>query len=152
MKPETGTEPGERGRAIMAQMDEQVRRMVLAEMRQAHELAALAGRPEDEMRGDLARWKSEGCIVSVEHEGAEYFPPFALDPDAGYRPYPVMAEVIRILRQARSWSGTWAFASWLIGLNSFLDDQRPRDLLALDPEWVIEAARAAVETEQSPHG
>src|ERR1035441_8625828 len=99
MKPETGTEPGERERAIMAQMEEQVRRMVLAEMRQAHELAALAGRPEDEMRGGLARWKSAGRIVSVEHEGAEYFPAFTLDPGAGYRPFPVMAEVIRILYQ-----------------------------------------------------
>ena len=33
-----------------------------------------------------------------------------------------------------------------MGLNSFLDDQRPQDLLSLDPDWVIDAARDAVET------
>ena len=139
-------------RETMARMQEDLQRAVLGELSQAHELAGLAGRGAEEMLRDLKQWKSEGRIFSVEREGAEYFPFYALDPGAGYRPYPVMAEVIRILRQTRGWSGSWALAGWFIGLNSFLDDQRPRDLLALDPEWVIEAAKDAVETEQSPHG
>ena len=138
--------------ATMARMQEDLRRAALGELSQAHELAGLAGRGAEEMRCDLKQWKAEGRIFSVEQDGAEYFPIYALDPGAGYRPYPVMAEVIRILRQTEGWSSCWALAGWFIGLNSFLDDQRPLDLLALDPEWVIEAARDAVETEQSPHG
>ncbi len=140
------------GRETMARMQEDLRRAVLGEMRQAHELAVLAGRGAEEMHYDLKQWKADGRIFSVEQDGAEFFPIYALDPDAGYRPYPVMAEAIRILYQTEGWSSCWALAAWFIGLSSFLDDQRPLDLLALDPEWVIEAARDAVETEQSPHG
>jgi hypothetical protein len=43
-------------------------------------------------------------------------------------------------------------ASWFIGLNSFLDDQRPADLLASEPEWVIEAAQDEVSDSKNPHG
>jgi hypothetical protein len=129
---------------------EETRRAVLAEMHPARELAVLAGRAAEQMLTGLQQWKAESRIFSVEHEGTEYFPFYALDPDADYQPYPVMAEVIRILRQTQGWSGSWALAGWLIGLNSFLDDQRPRDLLALDPAWVIESARDAAETERQP--
>lgn len=140
------------GREAMARMRKDLRRAALTEMRQADELAALAGRGTEEMRHDLKQWKSEGRIFSVEQDGVEYFPIYALDPGDGYRPYPVMAEAIRMLYQTEGWSDCWALAAWFIGLNSFLDDQRPLDLLALDPEWVIEAARDSVETERSPHG
>jgi hypothetical protein len=32
-------------------------------------------------------------------------------------------------------------AFWFAGLNSFLDDERPQDLLAFAPEQVLAAAR-----------
>ena len=136
---------------IMARMEEETRRAVLAEMRPAQELATLAGCGAEEMRGQLERWKAGGRIFSVEHEGAEYFPPFALDPGAGYRPYPAVAAALRILREL-GWKSSWGPAGWFVGVNSFLDDRRPMDLLAEDPEWVIEAARDAVETERHAHG
>lgn len=81
----------------MAAMVEGTRRAVLAEMRQVHEIAALAGRDTQTTRSDLVRWKAENRIFSVEHEGAEYFPAFALDPHTGYQPYPALAEALRIL-------------------------------------------------------
>lgn len=67
-------------RAIMAQMNDAIRRAVLSEMRQAEQLAALAGRDTEEMRGDLERWTSEGRMLTVQHEGVAYFALFALNP------------------------------------------------------------------------
>lgn len=136
---------------IMAHMEEKTRREVLAEMRPASELVVLAGRGAEEMRVDLEQWKAGDRVFSTEHEGIEYFPPFALDPGAGYRPYPAVAAVLRILRELRC-EGSWGPAGWFVGVNSFLDDQRPMDLLAEDPEWMIEAARDTVGTEKHAHG
>lgn len=130
---------------MMAEMQEYAHRMVLRDMRSARDLAALAGRGEDEMRRDLEVWKAEGWIFWVEHDGAEYYPPFALDPLAGYRPYPVVAEALAILPAPREGWSRWALASWFIAVNSFLDDQRPMDILALDPDWVVDAAKSMVE-------
>lgn len=138
-----GVESGESPCAIMAGMVEETRRAVLAEMRQVHEIAVLVGRYTQTMRSDLIRWKAESRIFSVEHEGAEYFPTFALDSHTGYQPYPALAKALRILNVGL-WGSEWAVAAWFMGLSSFLDDQRPEDLLASDPEWVIEAAEDVV--------
>jgi hypothetical protein len=111
-------------------------------MRQARELALFASIGEEEMRRELKQWMAEGRIFLVEHEGAEYFPLYALDAGARYRPYPAVKEIISIFGENLS---VWGIASWFSGLNSFLDDQRPLDLLDKDPDWVVEAARDAMD-------
>jgi hypothetical protein len=58
-------------RETMARMQEDLRR------------AALAGRGAEEMRSDLKQRKAKGRVFSVEQDGVEYFPIYALDPDAG---------------------------------------------------------------------
>jgi hypothetical protein len=55
-----------------------------------------------------------------------------------------------ILRVFGDTKDSWGLAFWFAGLNSFLDDQRPQDLLAADPERVIAAAKDEVEGVQ--HG
>ena len=125
-------ESGESHRVVMAGMEEDTRRAVLAQMRQAHEIAAVAGRRAQAVLRDLVSWKREGRIFSVEYRGTEYFPSFALDSVTGYQPYPALGEVLRILH-AGNWGNDWAVATWFVGLSSFLDDQRPQDLLASDP-------------------
>lgn len=137
--------------AIMAQMKAEVRRAVLAGMRQAEQLAALGGRDSEEMRRDLEQWTAQGRVLSVEHEGVPYFALFALDPADGYRPYPAVAQAVRILSKVLD-QNSWGMASWFLGVNSFLDDQRPADLLASDPEWVLEAAQDEVDSMKNPHG
>lgn len=140
-------------RAIMAQMNEDVRRAVLTEMRQADQLAALAGRDTQETRDDLERWTAEGRMLSVQHEGVAYFALFALNPADLYRPYPAVADAVRILSEVLDRErNSWGIASWFLGVNSFLDDQRPADLLGSDPEWVTEAAQDEVDSWKYPHG
>ncbi len=144
MKLDATTTSTERSQAILAAMQDEMRRVVLGEVRPAGQLATLTGRGTNEIRRDLDQWAADGRIVSVRHEGVDYFPLFALNPAEGYRPYPAVADAIRILSQILSDEGSWGLASWFIGLNGFLDDQRPADLLASDPERVIEAAQDAV--------
>jgi hypothetical protein len=83
-----------------------------------------------ERQQTLDHWKAAQQIFSAGHEGAEYFPLYALDP--GVR------EILGIFGESVS---VWGIASWFAGANSFLDDQRPLDLLDSDPGWVIDAAR-----------
>lgn len=126
-------------REIMAQMEEEARRAVLAEMLPLADMANRAGRGIKEMHADLERWKVERRIISVEHGGVEFFPVFAFDPKSQYLPYPALKQIMEILRERRG-SG-WGLAYWLVGLNSFLGARRPQDLLGSNPEWVIEAAQ-----------
>jgi hypothetical protein len=128
--------------AWQERMLEQTKRSVLPEMRKADEIAALAGLPIELMRRDLQEWQASGQIFAVEENGAEYFPLFALDPHAHYRPYTVVEEVLRILGALMS---PWGIAGWFVATNRFLDDRRPQDLLAVDPVWVIDAAKDEAE-------
>ena len=152
MKPDTSTTSTERGQEILAAMQEEMRRVVLGEMRTAGQLATLAGRGTNDIRRDLDQWAADGRILSVRHEDVDYYTLFALNPAEGYRPYPAVADVIRILSRILNRENSWALASWFIGLNSFLNDQRPVDLLASDPEWVVEAAQDQVNESKYPHG
>jgi hypothetical protein len=152
MKPDTNTTSTERGQAILAAMQEEMRRVVLGEMRTAGQLATLAGRGTNDIRRDLDQWAADGRILSVWHEDVDYYTLFALNPAEGYRPYPAVADVIRILSRILNRENSWGLASWFIGLNSFLNDQRPADLLASDPEWAVEAAQDAVNETMYPQG
>ena len=58
--------------------------------------------------------------------------------------------MIEILSEVFSREESYGLASWFVGLNSYLDDQRPADLLASDPEWVIEAAQDEANESKSP--
>jgi hypothetical protein len=106
MKPMMTRKSQIESRAVMNRMREETQLAVLAEMRSAQQLAELAGHKPDSMRGDLERWKAEGRIFAVEHEGTEYFPTFALEPGAEYRPRRVIAEVLHIF-DAIGWKNPW---------------------------------------------
>jgi hypothetical protein len=49
-----------------------------------------------------------------------------------------MADILKIFGDVKD---GWGLAFWFAGLNSFLDDERPQDVLATDPERVIAAAK-----------
>ena len=96
---------------------------------------------------ELARWKAEKTIFAIYERGRDYFPLFALNPNGNYLPYKAVGKILGVFGDSLS---SWGIASWFISLNSFLDDQAPKDLLASDPDWVIAAAKDEVEEIQ--HG
>lgn len=109
--------------------------------------AAVIAKRAGRRSADLSMWKAEKSIFAIRERGRDYFPLFALNPDDNYCPYRAVGEIIGIFSDSLS---SWGIASWFIGLNSFLDDQAPKDLLASDPDWVIAAAKDEVEEIQ--HG
>lgn len=85
------------------------------------------------------KWKSDGRIFSVPHQGTNYFPGFQFDAEG--QPIPVIAEVIRILHEL----SPWQLALWFIGRTGWVGDRRPVDLLLSEPERVIRAAEREIE-------
>ena len=113
----------------------------------AIEIAKLAGYSEKNPSAQPNKWKKDGTIFAIQHKGVDYFPLYALDPVENYRPYKAVAEVLRVFGDTKT---GWGAAFWFAGLNSFLDDRRPQDLLASDSDLVIAAAKDEVEGVQ--HG
>jgi len=103
----------------------------------ATEVAKLAGFSVSNLSVQPSKWKRNREIFAIQHGREDYLPLYGLDP-GDHRPRKEMAEILKIFGDAKD---GWGLAFWFAGLNSFLDDQRPQDVLATDPEQVIAAAR-----------
>lgn len=86
------------------------------------------------------RWKSDGRIFAVPHQGTNYFPGFQFRDDG--QPLEVIAQVIRILGSKR---GPWEIALWFTSNNGWLGGRRPVDLLREDAASVVTAAEREAE-------
>jgi hypothetical protein len=103
----------------------------------ATEVAKLAGFSATNLSVQPNKWKRNREIFAIQHGREDYVPLYGLDP-GDHRPRKEMAEILKIFGDAKD---GWGLAFWFAGLNSFLDDERPQDVLATDPERVIAAAR-----------
>ena len=103
----------------------------------ATEGAKLAGFSASNLSVQPNKWKRNREIFAIQHGREDYLPLYGLDP-GDHRPRKEMAEILKVFGDAKD---GWGLAFWFAGLNSFLDDERPQDVLATDPEQVIAAAR-----------
>ena len=108
----------------------------------AADIARLAGYSENNPSAQPSKWKREGTIFTLEHNGVDYFPLFALNPEKNYKPYQGLGQILEVFNGTKS---GWGLAFWFAGLNSFLDDERPQDVLATAPELVLAAAKDEME-------
>lgn len=83
------------------------------------------------------QWKQQGKIFTINDHGTEYYPAFGLEKEAGYQPYRVMSKIIDVFKDDK---GGWGMAVWFQSVNSYLGGLKPQDLIATDPDLVIEAA------------
>ena len=129
-----------RATLVQAKMQAEARSQILksGDYIGAAEVAKLAGYSDNNPYAQPSKWKRDRTIFVVEHKGADYFPVFGLDPEKRYRPLPALAGVLEVFGGKRS---AWGVAFWFAALNSFLDDRRPQDLLATEPDLVMAAAR-----------
>ena len=104
----------------------------------AGEVSLLAGYSRTNPSVQPNKWKRTRAIFAIEHKGDDFFPLYALNPDDNYRPRKEVADILSIFGDSKD---GWGLAFWFAGLNSFLDDERPQDLLAIAPEQVLAAAR-----------
>jgi hypothetical protein len=76
------------------------------------------------------------------HNGADYFPAYGLDSDAGFRPTKALAYVIEVFTGHKD---EWGMAYWVRSPNSFLGAPNGLDhLLGKKPGQVVEAAHDEV--------
>lgn len=103
----------------------------------ATEVARLAGFSASNLSVQPNKWKRNREIFAIQHGRDDYLPLYGLD-SGDHRPRKEMAEILNVFGDAKD---GWGLAFWFAGLNSFLDDERPQDVLATDPDRVIAAAR-----------
>ncbi len=108
----------------------------------ASDIAKMAGYSVSNPSSQPIKWKQSRLVFAIQHKGVNYFPLYALNPDDNYRPYGAIGKILRIFGPAIS---SWAIASWFNSLNSFLDDRRPKDMLAAESDLVIAAAQDQVD-------
>lgn len=132
-----------------AAMESKARKAVLesGEWLTAAEISELAGFSPRNPSAQPNKWKKQGIIFAIKHGNVDYYPAFALDKHAGYRPFKAMAKVLDILA---AYKDGWGLAYWFQSANSFLGGELPQDMIATDPERVIGAALD--EVEEVAHG
>jgi hypothetical protein len=102
----------------------------------ATEAVQFAGFSSSNLSLQLNKWKRNREIFAVQHSGEDYLPVYALGAD--HRPRKEIAQILKVFGDAKY---GWGLAFWFAALNSFLDDERPQDVLATDPARVIAAAK-----------
>ena len=101
----------------------------------AEDIGRAGGFSASNLAAPAHRWKQEGKIFSILHDGQERFATYALDET--HRPLPALTAVLEPLGPI---SG-WRIALWFESSNAWLAGERPRERLANKPADVIEAAR-----------
>lgn len=86
-----------------------------------------------------SRLVREGRVFAIERAGRSEFPRYAFD--ALGNPYPAVRDVLQVFA---GWPAL-RVASWFESASAALDGKRPRELLELDPQAVVRAAREHAE-------
>lgn len=108
----------------------------------AAKVAELAGLSASNPSTQPNKWKRQGQIFAIHHNGVDYFPGYGLDPETGWRPRKALKPVLEVFGDRKD---SWGLAYWFLSANSFLGGRRPQDVLAAAPQQVVAAARDEVE-------
>ena len=113
----------------------------------APQIAEVAGFSASNPSAQPGKWKRDGAMFAIRHNGVDYYPAFGLDPGNSYRPLKALAPILRVLSTVKD---GWGMAYWFQSANSFLGGKCPKDLLASAPERVLAAAED--EVQEIAHG
>ncbi|MCH4812485.1 hypothetical protein [Vreelandella neptunia] len=122
-----------------AEMEAKARRAVMesGDWLTANEILQLRGVSSHSDCAQPSQWIQQGDIFTINDHGTDYYPAFGLEKEAGYRPYSVMSKIIDIFKEDKD---GWGMAFWFQSINSYLGALKPQDLIATDPDLVIDAA------------
>lgn len=99
----------------------------------AEEIAQL-GAPRG-LDGSPWEWRRAGRLLALRPAARYLYPLYGFTP--AWLPEPGLEEILAAFTSLSE----WRIASWFESTNTYLDGERPRDLLASHPDAVIEAAR-----------
>lgn len=122
-----------------ARMNAQARAAVLAsgDWLSAAQLSEVAGFSGQNASAQPHRWKREGRIFALRRNGSDFYPGYALDADANYRPVAGLAPILSVFGDELD---EWDVAIWFASANSLLGGTAPKNLLAHAPDRVLAAA------------
>ncbi len=127
-----------RNKVVEAEMLADARRIVL-ESEDYVKATAIAGSASYSSKNPSSqpnRWKRNGQIFAIHYKGVDLYPAYALDHSEGVRPLPIMGEILKHLADKDDWQK----AFWFEGLNSYLNNRKPKQLLRTQPAEVLRAA------------
>ncbi|MCI4592604.1 hypothetical protein MOK15_21335 [Sphingobium sp. BYY-5] len=126
-----------------ARMNAEARKAVLesGDWLTAARLSEIAGFSGRNASAQPNKWKREKRIFALRHNGSDYYPGYALDPEVHYRP---LKGLMPILERFNGELDDWDMAIWFASANSFLGGKAPKYLLARAPERVLAAAEDEV--------
>jgi hypothetical protein len=107
----------------------------------AAQIAELAGFSVTNPSAQPNKWKRDGSIFAINHNGLNYFPLYGLNADEAFRPIKAMAGVLKMFGETK---GPWALALWFASVNGYLGGKRPQDLLGKQPSKVLAAASSEI--------
>ncbi|KGD75918.1 hypothetical protein ID11_09565 [Pantoea vagans] len=121
---------------------EQLRKYILddSEWLPAQEVSRRAGSSANVKNpsGLPNRWKRAGKIFALSSEGRDLYPAYGLD--VGGQPLPLMKKIIALFGESKT---PWTLAVWFGTPNSWLGNEKPKNLMTSEPAKVLEAAQRA---------
>ncbi|MDM0072607.1 hypothetical protein [Variovorax sp. J31P207] len=125
---------------VRARMQAEARKNVFksTDWATAAQIADLAELGQKNPSATVNRWKQRRQIFALHVNGKDWYPKYALDEN--FRPLPAVAEVMAALVDWRA----ERLASWFEAKASSLSGQRPRELIATNPQLVVDAAKRVV--------
>ena len=113
----------------------------------AAQVAELAGFSTSNLSAQPNKWKRDGQIFAIRHQGLDYFPAYGLDTEAGFRPLKSLGPILAVFGEEKD---GWGLAYWFASANSFLGGKRPQDVMAKSADRV--RAAAVDELAETAHG
>ncbi len=102
----------------------------------AKQIAKLDSLDEKAVGEQLAAWQHASLIFAIDIGGTAHFPLYGLAKDP-LRPNPALKHVLDTL----AFNDPWQTAFWFHSANSYLDGRQPQEVLAIEPNKVVAAAR-----------
>lgn len=101
----------------------------------AEQVGSLGGFSKSNLAAPAHRWKKAGRIFAIPYDGQDRFPRYCLDETL--RPLPGMAPVLSALGSI----SPWRISAWFESRNAWLGNRLPKELIATEPQLVLDAAR-----------
>lgn len=136
-------EPGVMGEERMLQLRRQAEAresfLTGVPLLESAEVGELLGSKARNTSAMASRLKRDGKLFAITHRGVDLYPAAQI---VDGEPSPAMPAIL----DAFSGDSPWALALWLDAPSGWLGGSRPLDLLATEPDRVVEAARKATES------
>ncbi|CAO3305703.1 hypothetical protein LG197_22070 [Pseudomonas asiatica] len=130
------------GREAILQSKTQSRVMTSGDWLTWPELNALLPALAEQLSDGAPDRYVDGAIFSINYEGVEYFPRYAIEA----RTLAVAAQGIqRVIAVLVTRMSGWGMALWFESSNSYLGGKLPKDVISSDPDSVVIAAREEID-------